>query len=198
MIFFDNHLYPSLPVAALQNDRLTTSYMSNININMHFEISQAYLVLHHADITGIKYIWIYRWYSCLQGFWIEPIQLTSGLPWASASEPSSGVTNPHTGFFLFSTSDTWHKQGQNIYFFYKKEVSFKRLTLNEPGSPDAIIQPNFISPQQPQSFKRLPFGRHNFPTVMKDKHSVQLLQITLNVCLFVLRHSSFYGWEFAF
>lgn len=38
VIFFDDHLYPPLPVAALQNNRLSTSQVSNININMHSDV----------------------------------------------------------------------------------------------------------------------------------------------------------------
>lgn len=56
----------------------------------------------------------------------------------------------------------------------------KRLTLNEPGPPNAVIQPDFIPPQQPQSFKRLPLWRHNLPTEEKHKS----VQSTLDVILF--------------
>jgi len=32
------------------------------------------------------------------------------------------------------------------------------LTLNEPSSPDGIVQTDLIPPQQPQTLKRLPLG----------------------------------------
>lgn len=80
VILLDDHLYPSLPVAALQyNSLLTGCRNKHQTFNLWYEVS---------------WICIITWYR-----W-----LTSGLRCESASEPSSGVTNPHTGFFLFSTS----------------------------------------------------------------------------------------------
>lgn len=38
--------------------------------------------------------------------------LTSGFRCSSASEPSSGVTNPHTGLFLRSRSAAQNSSGQ--------------------------------------------------------------------------------------
>lgn len=38
------------------------------------------------------------------------------------------------------------------------------LTLDEPGSPDGIIQTDLISPQQAQALKRLPFRGHYLAT----------------------------------
>lgn len=39
-----------------------------------------------------------------------------------------------------------------------EEVKSGGLTLNEPSSPDRIVQTDLISPQQPQTLKRLPLG----------------------------------------
>lgn len=52
------------------------------------------------------------------------------------------------------------------------------LTLDEPGSPDGVVQTDLIPPQQAQAFKRLPFGGHylatarQIPLVNKHTHSV--------------------------
>lgn len=43
------------------------------------------------------------------------------------------------------------------------------LTLNEPSSPDGIVQPDLVSPQQAQTLERLPLRRDYLTTVKKEK-----------------------------
>lgn len=64
------------------------------------------------------------------------------------------------------------------------------LTLDEPSSPDGIIQTDLISPQQAQALKRLPFGGHYLATarqihlVHKDAHSVKGKLLTALIWFF--------------
>ena len=51
-----------------------------------------------------------------------------------------------------------------------EEVKSGGLTLNEPGSPDGVVQTDLISPQQPQTLKRLPLGRDYLTTGKKTHH----------------------------
>lgn len=41
------------------------------------------------------------------------------------------------------------------------------LTLNEPSSPDRVVQTDLVSPKQPQTLKRLPLGGDYLTTVRK-------------------------------
>lgn len=45
------------------------------------------------------------------------------------------------------------------------------LTLNEPSSPDRVIQTDLVSPKQPQTLKRLPLGGDYLTTVRKKNNS---------------------------
>lgn len=51
----------------------------------------------------------------------------------------------------------------------REEVKSGGLTLNEPSSPDCIVQTDLISPQQPQTLKRLPLGRDYLTTAKKKE-----------------------------
>lgn len=41
------------------------------------------------------------------------------------------------------------------------------LTLNEPSSPDCIVQTDLVPPQQTQTLERLPLGRDDLTTARK-------------------------------
>lgn len=43
----------------------------------------------------------------------------------------------------------------------------RALTLNEPSSPDCIVQTDLVPPQQTQTLERLPLGRDNLTTARK-------------------------------
>lgn len=47
------------------------------------------------------------------------------------------------------------------------------LTLNEPSSPDRVVQTDLVSPQQPQTLKRLPLGG-DYLTTAKTKKTTHL------------------------
>lgn len=53
------------------------------------------------------------------------------------------------------------------------------LTLNEPSSPDCIVQTDLVPPQQTQTLERLPLGRDDFTTARKKivtpKKTLQLI-----------------------
>lgn len=56
---------------------------------------------------------------------------------------------------------TWRQQTE--------EVRSGGLTLNEPSSPDRVVQTDLVSPQQPQALKRFPLGR-DYLTTAKQKN----------------------------
>lgn len=55
-----------------------------------------------------------------------------------------------------------------------EEVKSGGLTLNEPSSPDRIVQTDLIPPQQPQPLERLPL-RGDYLTAAKRKHTIRVL-----------------------
>lgn len=115
--------------------------------------------------------------------------ITSGFRCKSTSEPSRGVINPHTWFFLFSTS-TQNRHADifgGILFVKYCKISnsipgyagvmepCRVLTLNEPSSPDCIVETNLVPPQQTQTFERLPLGR-DYLTTAKRKNCHLLVE----------------------
>lgn len=85
------------------------------------------------------------------------------------------MINPHTWFFLFSTSkqskdndimETFYLQTTAKYQI-KIQEPCQALTLNEPSSPNCIVQTNLVSPQQTQTLERLPLGRDDLPTARR-------------------------------
>lgn len=91
VVLLNHHFNPPLPVAALQNDCLSFQHRRKPRFNREGKLKGKLTTTQDAFES-----------------------LTSGFRWASVSEPSSGVTNPHTGFFLFSTSE-----GQRYRLFIK-------------------------------------------------------------------------------
>lgn len=77
------------------------------------------------------------------------------------------------------------------------------LTLNEPGSPDPIIQTDLVPPEQPQAFERFPLRGDNFTTKKKrnnfainyDKRLCYLLSQDLQICSKVLYAICYYHWN---
>lgn len=45
------------------------------------------------------------------------------------------------------------------------------LTLDEPGSPDRVVQTDLIPPEQPQTLEGLPLGRDNL-TAAREKQAL--------------------------
>lgn len=58
----------------------------------------------------------------------------------------------------------------------RKKVRRGGLTLNEPSSPDRIIQTDLISPQQAKTLKRLPFWGNYFTTAR------QMMVSSIKIC----------------
>lgn len=103
---------------------------------------------------------------------------TSGFRCSSASDPSSGVMNPHTGLFLRSTSARSKAQlplaarccprasplpPSIAQPWAARAGSGPILTLDVPGPPDSIVETDFIPAQQSQPLEILPLGRHQLP-----------------------------------
>lgn len=76
-------------------------------------------------------------------------------------------------FIMNGTMDrTWRQQAE-------EEVRSGGLTLNEPSSPDRVVQTDLVSPQQPQTLKRFPLGRDYLATAKQNKKN-QILKIVVH------------------